>query len=80
MLLENSGGKVVGLTSDGATTNRNLWKELGVSGGEENFKNFFENPYDSNRNIFVFSDVPHLMKTVRNRLFQKKQLRVCIVS
>jgi hypothetical protein len=28
ILLENAGAKVVGLTSDGATTNRTLWKEL----------------------------------------------------
>jgi len=26
MLLENAGAKVVSLTSDGATTNRTLWK------------------------------------------------------
>lgn len=79
ILLENVGAKVVGLTSDGATTNRTLWKELGISVKKEDFKNYFENPFDFNRNIFVFSDTPHLMKTVRNRLYQKKQLRVCII-
>jgi len=78
MLLENAGAKVVGLTCDGATTNCTLWKELGIS-VKEDFKNYFENPLDFNRNIFVFSDAPHLMKTIRNRLHQKKQLRVSVI-
>lgn len=30
LLLEDAGGHVVGLTSDGASTNRSMWKELGV--------------------------------------------------
>jgi len=76
LLLENVGGKVVGVTNDGATTNRTMWKLLGISANEEDFKNYFENPFDSSRKIFVFSDPPHLMKTIRNRLFEKKQLRV----
>lgn len=76
LLLEKIGGKVVGLTNDGATTNRTMWKLLGISTNEEDFKNYFENPFDSSRKIFVFSDPPHLMKTIRNRLFEKKQLKV----
>jgi hypothetical protein len=54
-------------------------ERTGVSVKKEDFKNYFENPFDFNRNIFVFSDAPHLMKTVRNRLYQKKQLRVFII-
>ncbi|KAL4088985.1 hypothetical protein QTP88_024063 [Uroleucon formosanum] len=76
LLLENIGGKVVGLTNDGAKTNCTMWKLLEISTNEEDFKNYFENPFDSSRKIFVFSDPPHLMKTIHNRLFEKKQLRV----
>lgn len=72
-MLENIGGKVVDLTNDGATTNRTMWKLLGISTNEENFKNYFEKPFDSSRKIFVFSDPPHLMKTMHNQLFEKKQ-------
>lgn len=75
LLLENIGGKVVGLTNDGAKTNCTMWKLLEISTNEEDFKNYFENPFDSSRKIFVFSDPPHLMKTIHNRLFEKKQLR-----
>jgi len=30
LLIEDSGGEVVGLTSDGASTNRTMWNSLGV--------------------------------------------------
>ena len=80
LLLEDAGGHVVGLTSDGASTNRSMWKELGICPDIEGFKNFFENPYDNDRKVFVFSDVPHLMKTIRNRLHSNKQLRVSILT
>ncbi|XP_050060677.1 uncharacterized protein LOC126551448 isoform X2 [Aphis gossypii] len=76
LLMENAGGQVVGLTSDGATTNRTMWNLLGICPNSENFKNYFENPYDSSRKVFVFSDTPHLLKTIRNRLYEKKQLLV----
>ncbi|CAI6351322.1 unnamed protein product [Macrosiphum euphorbiae] len=76
ILIEKTGGQIVGVTSDGAATNRNMWSILGVSGKKNNFCNFFENPYDSARKVYVFSDVPHLMKTIRNRLFTNKELRV----
>jgi len=40
LLLENIDGKVVGLTNDGATTNRTMWKLLGISTNEDDFKNY----------------------------------------
>lgn len=51
---------MVGLTGDGATTNRNMLKLLGISANEDNFKNYFNNPYDNTRKVYVFSDAPHL--------------------
>lgn len=76
MLLEDAGGQVFGLTSDGASTNRSMWTELGICPSIEGFKNYFENPFNNTRKVFVFADVPHLMKTIRNRLHTNKQLRV----
>lgn len=76
LLLKNVGVRVEGITSDGATTNRAMWTILGVSGKIDNMKNYFDNPYDENRKVFVFSDAPHLLKTVRrNRLFTKYPYR-----
>lgn len=76
LLLENAGIQVMGMISDGATTNRNMWSWLGISAKSHNFKNSFENPFDSQRSVYVFSDAPHLMKTIRNRLYTKKTLKV----
>jgi len=57
----------VDIVSDGAQTNRRLWTELGVSGSIKiNFK--IQYMRDEWRSIYVFSDVPHLMKNIRNRL------------
>lgn len=76
LLLENAGLQVTGITSDGASTNRTMWSILGVNAKMNNINNSFENPFDSNRKVFVFSDAPHLLKTVRNRLYTKKTLQV----
>lgn len=78
LLLENAGVQIMGITSDGASTNRTLWGILGVCGKMEDFKNTFQNPFDNTREVFVFSDAPHLLKTVRNRLYEKKILRVSV--
>uniref|UniRef100_A0A2S2NLY2 Transposable element P transposase n=2 Tax=Schizaphis graminum TaxID=13262 RepID=A0A2S2NLY2_SCHGA len=53
-----------------------MWSMLGVNGKKKQFKNSFENPFCSSRKVLVFSDTPHLMKTVRNRLFTKKSLKI----
>jgi len=70
--LENCGIQVIGITGDGASTNHTMWSTLGISAKQKSLKNSFENPFDKNRKVFVFSDAPHLLKTVRNRLYTKK--------
>lgn len=75
-LLENTGAKIDGVVSDGSSTNRRLWSEFGVSGKMGKLKNFIVHPMNENRKIHFFSDAPHLIKTVRNRLYNNKMLRV----
>ena len=65
-LLEKAGARIHGIVADGASTNRKVWTELGCSGKLYSFKNSFEHPTDKARKIFLFSDVPHLIKNVRN--------------
>lgn len=67
---------MVGVVSDGASSNRKLWSELLISGQTGKVKNIFDHPLDNKRKIFMFSDAPHLIKNVRNRLHNKKSLRV----
>ncbi|XP_026806994.1 uncharacterized protein LOC113549739 [Rhopalosiphum maidis] len=76
LLLENARIQVMRMTSDGATTNRNMWSWLGISAKSHNFKNSFENPFDNQCSVYVFSDALHLMKTIRNRLYTKKALKI----
>lgn len=80
MCLENSNCIIDGIICDGASTNRKMWKEFGISGAMESMKNYFTHPLDESRKVFAFSDIPHIFKNIRNRLHDKKILRVNIVS
>lgn len=66
LLLENIGIQILGITSDGASTNRTMWNILGIVTKANELNNSFENPFDNKRKVFVFSDAPHLLKTVSN--------------
>ncbi|KAH9383949.1 hypothetical protein HPB48_025893 [Haemaphysalis longicornis] len=58
--LERAGVFVDGIVCDGASTNRAMWKQLGISGALGNVANAFEHPLDVSRKVYVLSDVPHL--------------------
>lgn len=73
-LLEEAGAFVDALVCDGATTNRCMWREFGISGSLQHTKHSFIHPVDDARSVYVFSDAPHLMKCVRNRLHAQKVL------
>ena len=60
--LDAIGFCVVAIVSDMDSTNQGIWKELGVSIE----KTSFPNPTDDKKSIFVFADVPHLIKLLRN--------------
>jgi len=68
---------VVAVTNDLGPTNIALWNELnigvglsksqqGISKDFSEKKYFFEHPADKSLKIFVFADVPHLIKLLRN--------------
>jgi len=64
------------MVSDGSSSNRKLWKLFGISGTRNNLQNIIVHPMNQHRRIYFFSDAPHLIKTVWNRLFNAKTLRV----
>lgn len=68
-MLENINAKVHGVITDGAATNRKFWTAVGVCGKKDNLVNYFDHPTVNGRHVYVFSDTPHLMKTIRNRLY-----------
>lgn len=75
-LLEKSGAKIHGVISDGATQNRKFWSLMGVTGKLNNVKSWFPHPTEEKRQVFVFSDTPHLIKNIRNSLCDKREMRV----
>lgn len=80
LFLESIGAKVDGIVSDRAQTNRRMWSEFGISDVINNVKNYIVHPMDSKRKFLIFSDTPHLLKNVRNKLHDEKFLRVNIVN
>lgn len=65
--LESCGIRIVAVTCDMGGKNSKVWKELHVNTN----KSFFSNPVDSNRNVWVFCDVPHLLKLLRNHFLDE---------
>lgn len=78
-VLEKFGAKIHGVVSDGASTNRKFWTEVGCSGKMNCLKNSFPHPTIDDREVYLFSDTPHLIKCIRNRLFDYGELRVLIL-
>jgi hypothetical protein len=70
--LENSGFKVDGIVSDGASWNRKMWSEMGI----DLEKGTCEHPMDDKRQLHFFSDVPHLIKNLRSYVLQAKEFKV----
>ena len=62
--LEQCGFKVLATTFDGASVNRRLIKLHGLESGEVIHKAF--NLHAQEEQYIFFSDLPHLLKTVRN--------------
>lgn len=78
--LEKLGFRVLGLTCDGASPNRRLWKLHSSSNDELIYKvpNVFA---DDKRDLYFISDPPHLLKTIRNSFYNpKRTLWVRIIS
>lgn len=66
--LYSAGYTIVSITSDMGVGNQKLWSELNV-GHDKN--SFFTHPSDQNKKVFVFADVPHLLKLIRNHFLDQ---------
>ena len=60
--LYHSGYTVTAIVSDMGTTNMRLWKCLNINTSNTSFSH----PSDETKLIYVFADVPHLLKLIRN--------------
>jgi len=81
ILLEKAGILIHGFVNESALTNRKVWSELGIFGKLESSRSYIEHFNDSNRKFFAFSDTSHLIKNVRNRLYNKREILVrnCLI-
>lgn len=66
VLAERAGFRVDAVTTDGATWNRKMWKEFGVT--KENVS--VPHIIDDKRSLWFLSDFPHLIKCLRNFITQ----------
>jgi len=63
------GLNVAAVTSDMGSPNRAMWKKLGIVIGRGiAAKNSFPHPCNSENNVCILADVPHLIKNVRNHI------------
>lgn len=62
--VENAGYPIVAIVHDMGPTNLRLWKDFKIDPTESKTCSF-QNPF-ADRNIFLFADVPHLLKLIRN--------------
>lgn len=78
ILLEKAEALVYAVISDGTQTNRKMWVDLSINGKKGQCQSAFTHPCDKSRKVFVFSDTPHLIKNIRNRLYNNQELLVNI--
>lgn len=71
--LEKHGARVQAVVADGAQTNRGLWTQFGLKANvDKEVVCSFPNPMETTslRRVNFISDVPHLFKCVRNKLYK----------
>ena len=87
--IESTGLKVIAVTADGASPNRKFFRMHKTSKGQLVYKT--KNIYATDsRDIYFFSDPPHLIKTTRNCLshssqsstsrFMKVRIHLCVAT
>ncbi|XP_042150354.1 uncharacterized protein LOC120840815 [Ixodes scapularis] len=70
ILCEQSGLLVDYVCCDGASWNRAMWHNFGVHGSATSVRCKAAHPSDSSRFVYFISDVPHLVKCVRNQMMK----------
>lgn len=62
------------ITCDGASWNRSMWRLFGIQGSASHVRSSTKHPVDPKRQLYFFSDFPHLLKNVRNGFVEKGYL------
>ena len=68
VLCSGIGLNVMAVTSDMGSANRAMWKTLGIVCGQDKCIPSFTHPSAAEKAVYVFADVPHLVKNLRNHI------------
>lgn len=69
--LEKAGYKVVSITSDMAACNLAMWKHIGINAARYSVKKTnIPHPVRGSERLYLFADVPHLLKNLRSLFFK----------
>ncbi|KAH6945573.1 hypothetical protein HPB50_009092 [Hyalomma asiaticum] len=63
---------VVAVISDGASTNKAMWSNFGISGKLHSANHKVRHPCEPNQSLYFLCDVPHIVKCIRNHLLRHK--------
>ena len=72
--IHETGARGLSLTCDGPSAHFAMMKELGASLDPENMRAFFNHPSDSTLRVYIFLDIVHMLKLVRNTLASEQVL------
>jgi len=71
---KNIGLNVLAFTSDMGSANRAMWKRFGIVSTKDKCKCTFPHPSSPDKCVYVFADVPHLVKNLRNHIVKGHDL------
>lgn len=74
--LKKAGAIVTATTCDGSSTNKTALSALEIDGEKVTLKNYFCNPAELDRQVFVIFDVTHIFKCIRNNLLKVGKFKV----
>jgi len=64
--LHTIGVRVTSVTCDGASSNQNMFLQLGASLSREKIQPWFQHPSDPRCHVYIILDVCHMLKLIRN--------------
>ncbi len=66
--LHDTGADVLSITCDGPSCHFSMMSDLGASLNPRNLKVYFNHPCEESKVVYVFLDICHMLKLVRNTL------------
>jgi len=75
-VLETRNARVFSVVCDGAQSNKSMWGLFGISGKKNKVTHFINHPLVENEKVYFLLDVPHILKCIRNFIWNHKNVQV----